>query len=83
MGTMTTIRLDKNFDINIHGGEQLSYVDMTKKEKCTTISCFSKKKNRSCGGRISRTGFIAVPGYLLILLSDLKISFSFCPLSGR
>lgn len=23
MGTMTTIRLDKNFDINIHGGEQL------------------------------------------------------------
>ena len=22
MGTMTTIRLDKNFDINIHGGEQ-------------------------------------------------------------
>lgn len=48
-GTMTTIKFDKNFDINIHGGEQYIYIlkeDMMKSEVCIIINSSLEKKNK-------------------------------------
>ena len=45
-GKMTTIKLDRHFDIAIHGGEEF-IEDMTRKEECIITSFFSKRKNKN------------------------------------
>ena len=43
-GTMTTIKLDRNFDINIHGGEQYIVRGYDEEKKCTIINIFQRRK---------------------------------------
>lgn len=53
-GTMTTIKLDRNFDINIHGGEQYIVRGYDEERKCIIINYSSKKKSKYDEYRITK-----------------------------